>query len=155
MSFLPKLRTLLSCTFKRERTLFPSLPFRSSCLSLFILPLFSSSILLSSTGSIIFPKWSLSFLSNSLPPHGLQPTRLLRPWDFPGKSTGVGCHCFLQRIFLTQGSNPDIPHCRQKLCHLSHPRKSFSQRKWLSSKESSVDHFLMCLGSPGENCQSR
>ena len=29
-------------------------------------------------------------------PHGLQPTRLLRPWDFPGKSTGVGCHCFLQ-----------------------------------------------------------
>ena len=25
-------------------------------------------------------------------PHGLQPTRLLCPWDFPGKSTGVGCH---------------------------------------------------------------
>ena len=29
-------------------------------------------------------------------PHGLQPTRLLRPWDFPGKSTGEGCHCLLQ-----------------------------------------------------------
>ena len=29
-------------------------------------------------------------------PHGLQPTRLLHPWDFPGKSTGVGCHCLLQ-----------------------------------------------------------
>ena len=29
-------------------------------------------------------------------PHGLQPTRLLYPWDFPGKSTGVGCHCLLQ-----------------------------------------------------------
>ena len=26
----------------------------------------------------------------------LQPTRLLRPWDFPGKSTGVGCHCLLR-----------------------------------------------------------
>ena len=26
-------------------------------------------------------------------PHGLQPTRLLCPWDFPG--TGVGCHCLL------------------------------------------------------------
>ena len=32
---------------------------------------------------------------NSSRPHGLQPTRLLRPWDFPGKSTGVGCHCLL------------------------------------------------------------
>ena len=29
--------------------------------------------------------------------HGLQPTRLLHPWDFPGKSTGVGCHCLLQK----------------------------------------------------------
>ena len=28
-------------------------------------------------------------------PHGLQPTRLLHTWDFPGKSTGVGCHCLL------------------------------------------------------------
>ena len=28
-------------------------------------------------------------------PHGLKPTRLLRPWDFPGKSTGVGCLCLL------------------------------------------------------------
>ena len=38
-------------------------------------------------------KWSRSVVSNSSRPHGLQPTRLLRPWDFPGKSTGVGCHC--------------------------------------------------------------
>ena len=28
-------------------------------------------------------------------PHGLQPTRLLRPWDSPGKSTGVGYHCYI------------------------------------------------------------
>ena len=40
-------------------------------------------------------KWSCSVVSNSSWPHGLQPTRLLRPWDFPGKSTGVGCHCLL------------------------------------------------------------
>ena len=33
-------------------------------------------------------------------PHGLQPTRLLRPWDFLGKSTGVGCHCLLRTIGL-------------------------------------------------------
>ena len=41
-------------------------------------------------------KWSCSVVPDSLQPHGLQPTRLLRPWDFPGKSTGVGCHCLLQ-----------------------------------------------------------
>ena len=44
----------------------------------------------------------------------------LGPWDFPGKSTGVGCHFFLQRIFPTQGSNPGLLHCRQTLYHLSH-----------------------------------
>ena len=32
-------------------------------------------------------KWSRSVVSDSSRPHGLQPTRLLRPWDFPGKST--------------------------------------------------------------------
>ena len=42
-------------------------------------------------------KWSRSIVSDSLRPHGLQPTGLLRPWDFPGKSTGVGCHCLLRR----------------------------------------------------------
>ena len=35
-------------------------------------------------------------MSDSVRPHGLQPTRLLCPWDFPGKSTGVGCHCLLR-----------------------------------------------------------
>ena len=49
---------------------------------------------------------------DSLRPHGLQPIRLLSPWDFPGKSTGVGCYFLLQGIFLTQGSNPGLPHCR-------------------------------------------
>ena len=39
-------------------------------------------------------------MSDSLWPHGLQPTRLLHPWDFPGKSTGVGCHCLLQELSL-------------------------------------------------------
>ena len=37
-------------------------------------------------------KWSRSVVSNSSRPHGLQPTSLLCPWDFSGKSTGVGCH---------------------------------------------------------------
>ena len=37
-------------------------------------------------------KWSHLVVFYSVRPHGLQPTRLLRPWDFPGKNTGVGCH---------------------------------------------------------------
>ena len=37
------------------------------------------------------------------------------PRNFPGKSTGVGCHFLLQGIFLTQGSNPGLLHCRQRL----------------------------------------
>ena len=45
-------------------------------------------------------KWSHSVVSDSSPPHGLQPARLLRPWDVPGKSTGVGCHCLLRQQSL-------------------------------------------------------
>ena len=40
-------------------------------------------------------KWSRSVVSDSFRPYGLQPTRLLCPWDFPGKSTGVGHSCIL------------------------------------------------------------
>ena len=47
-----------------------------------------------------------SAMSNSLEPHGLQPARLLCPWDSPGKMTGLGCHAFLQGVFLTQELNP-------------------------------------------------
>ena len=36
-------------------------------------------------------------------PRGPYPIRLCRPWDFPGKNTGVGCHFLLQKIFPTQG----------------------------------------------------
>ena len=39
---------------------------------------------------------------------------------FSSKSTGVGCHFLLQRIFLTQESNPGLPHCRQMFYPLSH-----------------------------------
>ena len=35
-------------------------------------------------------------MSNSVWPHRRQPNRLPRPWDSPGKNTGVGCHCLLQ-----------------------------------------------------------
>ena len=49
-----------------------------------------------------------SVVSDSLRPHGLQPTRLLCPWDSPGKNTGVGGHFLLQGIIPTQESNPRL-----------------------------------------------
>ena len=39
--------------------------------------------------------------------------------EFSRQETGVGCHFLLQEIFLTQGLNPGLPHCRQTLYCLS------------------------------------
>ena len=60
-------------------------------------------------------------MSNSLRPHGLYslPGSSIHG-IFPGKNTGVGCHFLLQGIYLTQGSNLGLLHCRQTLYHLSH-----------------------------------
>jgi len=55
-------------------------------------------------------------MSDSLWPHGLQPTRLLHPWNPPGKSTGVGCHFLLQKV--------------------GHP---YDQRQGIQSQEAYVD----------------
>ena len=46
--------------------------------------------------------------------------RLLCPWDFPDKNTGVSFHFLLQGIFLTQESNPGLLHCRHILYWLSY-----------------------------------
>ena len=48
----------------------------------------------------------ISVMSDSVWPCGLHPTKLLCPWDSPGKNKGVSCHFLLQRIFSTQGWNP-------------------------------------------------
>ena len=47
----------------------------------------------------------------------LGPTRLLSPWDFPGKNTGVGCHFPLQRIIPPQGSDQWLQLGRWILYH--------------------------------------
>ena len=59
-------------------------------------------------------KWSenCSVVSYSLQPHGMEPARFLCPWDSPGKSTGVGCHCLFisslipERILHLGGLSP-------------------------------------------------
>ena len=63
---------------------------------------------------------SRSVVSNSLRPHDCCPLGSSVHGDSPGKNTGVSSLSLFQRIFPTQGSNPDIPHCRQIPYHLSH-----------------------------------
>ena len=67
----------------------------------------------------------IKVMFNSLQPCGLQPTRLLCPWDSSGKSTGMGSRSVLQGIFSTKGSNLALLHCKQILYHLSHQESPF------------------------------
>ena len=66
---------------------------------------------------LLFSCW---IVSDSLGPHGLQHTRLPCPSLSPGQNTGVGSLSLLQGIFLTQGSDLGLPHCRRFLYQLSH-----------------------------------
>ena len=63
---------------------------------------------------------------------------LLCPWDSPGKNTGVGCHALLQGIFLTQGSNPGLLHCRQILYCLNYREvpveAQCSREEWIKTR---------------------
>ena len=52
--------------------------------------------------SLMAEKVSHSVVTDSLRPNGPQPTRLLCPWDSPGKNTGAGSHSLLQGMFPTQ-----------------------------------------------------
>ena len=69
-------------------------------------------------------KYVNSVMPDCLQPHEL-PTRLLCPWNFPGKNIGVGCHFQHQGIFLNQGSNLPLPrllHQQADFLPLSHLR---------------------------------
>ena len=115
---------------------------------------------------------SLVFLSLShvwlLWPSELQPARLICPWDFLGKNTGVGFHFLLQEIFPMQGLNPGLLHCRQILYWLSHQGRPL--RKVQSSKTEPgryrnheqtnhkhwnwklIKNFFLTNKSPGPDC---
>ena len=76
-------------------------------------------------------------------------TRLLHPWDFLDKSTGVGCHFLLQGIFPTQGSNPGLPHCRQKLYHLSH-QEAIKRSKFCHLQQCGLTHSVCLILIPSD-----
>ena len=59
-------------------------------------------------------------------PMGCSPPGSSVHGDSPGKNTGMDCYTLLQGIFLTQGSNPGLLHCRQILYYLSHQGSPFS-----------------------------
>ena len=59
----------------------------------------------------------------TLRPYGVQPARLLCPWDSPGKNTGVGCHFLLEGIFPTQRSNLRLLHWQADSLSLAPPGK--------------------------------
>ena len=107
---------------------------------------------------------SRSVMSHSLQPLGLWLTRVLCPWDSPDKNTGVSCHFLLQGIFLYQGSNPGLLHCRQISYHLSYqgspasPKEAIidgvSQTNWAQSPMAGICRtppLGQALGNAGLN----
>ena len=78
-------------------------------------------------------------------------TRLLCPWDFPGKTIGVGCHFLLWGIFPTQGSNPHFLLCQMDSLPVSHKGSPWEIYLFLNSpcegKRRRGQQRMRCLGS--------
>ena len=99
-------------------------------------------------------KWkgSRSVMSDSSRPHGLQPTRLLRPWDLPGKSTGVGCHRLLQeKLWAAFKSKSDFSvsklHCIS--CHDSNIYNNDNAQCWKDWLSGLLIHYCpACFQTP-------
>ena len=100
-------------------------------------------------------KRSCLVVSDSLWPCGLQPTRLLCPWNSPGKNTGVGSQSLLQGIIPTQGSNLGLPYCGPIFflsskppgnCHLSYTHSSINKTLYL--KFMIIGHPVFYLVTP-------
>ena len=62
-------------------------------------------------------------------------SRLLRPWDSPGKDIGVGYHALLQGLILAQGSNPHLLHWQVDSLPLSHLESPNSMCNLLNQRE--------------------
>ena len=90
-------------------------------------------------------KWSHSVVSDSSWPHGLYPTRLLSPWDFPGKSTGVGCHFLLQWTGMGEfnSHNHYIYYCGQESLRRNGVNLRVNKRVWNAVHGCSVKNDRM------------
>ena len=75
------------------------------------------------------------------------------PWDFPGKNIGVGCHFLLQGIFLTQGVNLGLLHCRLILYCLNHQWSPLIRRYNLNLSGQSSTKWLVLAGIKVDPCK--
>ena len=71
-------------------------------------------------------------MSDSVRPHRRQPTRLPRPWDSPGKNTGVGCHCLLQCVKVKSLSRVQLLATAWTAAHQAPPSMGFSRQEYWS-----------------------
>ena len=77
-------------------------------------------------------------------------------WNSPGKNIGMGSRFLLQEIFLTEGSNPGLLHCRQILYHQSHqgesncqiPKTKRESRKQQDKVTHHIQETLCAINSP-------
>ena len=104
-------------------------------------------------------------MSNSVRPQRQQPTRLSRPWDSPGKNTGVGCHFLLQCMKVKSESESEVvsdssrPHGLQptRLLHpWDFPGKSTGVgcHHLLRTHDRHTKNFIIFLFLPEEQIQS-
>ena len=88
---------------------------------------------------------SHSVVSSSSWLHGVYPTRLLCPWDFPGKNTGVGFHFLLPWIFLTGELNWGLLHCRWILYQLSYQGSPNCVSEGIFPQSTSICWVCVCV----------
>ena len=109
-------------------------------------------LLVLSSYTVSYSSVSLSVMFDSLQPHGLQPTRLLCPWNSPGKNTGVRCHSLLQEDL----PNPRIESRSPALQADSLPTEPLGKHHYSSKTgiiaTSSMKTFFDLLYSPLTNC---
>ena len=92
--------------------------------------------------------FSHSGVSDILRPHGLQPARLLCPWDSLGRNAGVGSHSLLQGIFPTYRSQLGLLHCRWSLYCLSTREPTYTCSSFFFRFPSQLGHHRALSGVP-------
>ena len=102
-------------------------------------------------------KWSCSVVSDSLQPRGLQPSRLLRPWDFPVESTGVGFHCLRNKFQIRYTSKSHKQTHPSKYTESQKLRENLKsrRRKMLSHSQGnpSKTYSWLSIGNNGDESQ--